>query len=348
MTPEQEAGKRAEAASVGMTFEDYMRYGYQTPVAPMTDGNGNVMAGTGSAGTPSNLTTAASNQAANNVFTNVKPPTGPVVPVSQSIGQTLDANGNWVTTTSVNSPNNPLGQVQQGQGSAGGDVSTLPPQFQQLYDQLDQYLKRLQQNGQVLNPNVQLDPSKVAEFLNQAHSEIDPYYQGQLKLAKDAISSSLGYGVNQEQQYETQAERNYGDSLRTLGEQSADQGFAQSGIRMRKEGDLAYNTNTAIQQNRDQLSYNAGNAARTFAQSYGTSSLPSMSIGSAPTAVAGQAGFNRSAGSLPLYQLSPDVYDGLVGSQQYQQRADVANRASQLEGAYNTTQGINQARQLIL
>lgn len=234
------------------------------------------------------------------------------------------------------------------QSAQSGASGTLPPEFQQLYDQLNTYLQKLQQNGQVLNPNIDITPNQVAQFLSQAHTEIDPYYSGQLKLALDSLNTSTNYATQNLQNNETQTERNYGQQLRTLGENSAEQGFAQSGIRQRQEGNLAYDTQQNLDQARRQLSYDTGNAARTFAQSYGSASLPSPSIGNEPTVNAGSAAFTRPGGTSPLYQLSPDVYGALTGSQQYQQNADVQNRSSQLEGAFRTNQAIAQQRQLIL
>lgn len=251
------------------------------------------------------------------------------------------------TGTTGTTPTSGTSPTSNPQGTAL-DVATLPPEFQQLYSQLETYLQQLQQRGQVLNPDVNITPEQTLSFLNQAKSEINPYYASQLRLATDTLSKTLNYGIANEQKSETQAQRDYSTNLRTLGESSADRGFAQSGLRQRDEGNLAYDTNTSIQNARDALSYNAGNAASSFAQQYGSANLPSLNIGNAPRALAGQPGFQNSSGSSPLYQLSPSVYQGLKGSNEYQQEADVQNRASQLESAFRTTQGINQARTLTL
>lgn len=62
MNPTQD--QIAQAAKVGMSIDNYMKFGYQTPVAPIPG-----VAGSGSAGTPASLTTNLSNQAPNNVYT---------------------------------------------------------------------------------------------------------------------------------------------------------------------------------------------------------------------------------------------------------------------------------------
>lgn len=229
------------------------------------------------------------------------------------------------------------------------DISTLPPEFQALYSQLNTYLQQLQQRGQVLNPNVEITPAQTAAFLQQAKNEIDPYYQSQLKLATDTLTSSLNYASQQEQTAEQRLQQTYGRSLEGIGSTAADQGFAQSGIRQRNESDLAYNTNNQMQDARNALTQNSNNAARSFAQLWGTNSLPSQLItNEIPRAIAGQPNFAQGGGTTPLYQLSPEVYAGLTGTQQYQQNADVANRASQLESAFRSNQAVDQGRQLTL
>lgn len=50
----------------------------------------------------------------------------------------------------------------------------------------------------------------------------------------------------------------------------------------------------------------------------------------------------------PLYSLSPDIYDQLVGSEEYARRAATRSRASELEAAFREQQNINQQRQLTI
>lgn len=269
----------------------------------------------------------------NNIVPGYQAPTG-------NTQQTTVTPGGITTSTA--------GTVSTPTAPVAPEAAHLPPEFQQLYTQLETYLQQLQQRGQVLNPDVNITPQQTLAFLNQAQTEINPYYAGQLKLAKDSLSKSLDYSVGTENQSEQQAQKDYATNLRTLGESAADKGFAQSGMRVRDENNLASDTQTSIDQARRSLSYNAGNAASTFAQQYGSDNLPAPTMGNAPRVISGNSQFQTSGGSSPLYQLSPDVYSGLKGSQQYQQDADISNRASQLESAFRTTQGINQARTLTL
>lgn len=240
------------------------------------------------------------------------------------------------------------GTGSSGSGTGGFDLSQLPPEFQNLYSQLETYLSELQKRGQVLNPNIDLTPDKVAEFLHQAEGEINPYYAGQLKLAKNDLLRSVGYSEDQLLANEQQTQRDYTKGLRNIGDTSADQGFAQSGIRNKQEGDLATNANTSLTDGRRQLAFNTGTAMGNFAQKYGTGELPQFNFGEAPQASAGEGSFSQSTRQLPLYSLSPETYDGLIGSQEYARRGAVSSRSSQLESAFRGNQAINQQRQLTL
>lgn len=232
----------------------------------------------------------------------------------------------------------PTQQSQQTQPVPEGDLMT----------ELDGFLQQMQANGQVLNPNIELTPDKVAEFLAQAEREINPYYQGQLRLARESLLSSTGYSRDEVVREEERLEQKYGTRLRELGETSAERGFAQSGLRQRDERQLATDTQNTIEDTRRKLSFDAANEGRQFAQRYGTTELPNFDIGETPTVRAGESRFSRSGGTRSLYQLSPDIYQGLIGSEEFNRRGAVSSRASGLEEAFRTGQSINQQRQLVI
>lgn len=226
--------------------------------------------------------------------------------------------------------------------------STGDPLLDQTLGQLENYLNELEKRGQVLNPNIQLDASTLAKFTKQAEQEINPYYSTQLKSARESLLYGAGYSRDEVLRNEQDLEKQYGQQFKQLGESAADRGFAQSGIRQREEGDLATDTQNTINANRRQLEFNTGNQARQFAQTYGTSNMPTLDIGNTPSVFGGETGFNKPQGTRSLYQLDPNVYDGLVGSQQYEQRGAVKNRASELESAFRSNQALTQQRSLTL
>ena len=264
-------------------------------------------------------------------------------PVSSGVGfapsyaQQLGYSPQATSGGANNAPQVQSGAQDQGLGS-----------FQPLYDALKAQLDELQKRGQILNPNIEITPEKVAEFTSQAEREINPYYQGQLKMARESLLSSTNYATDELQRNESIAERGYGTSLRTLGESAADMGFAQSGLRQRDERELAQTTQETLGANRRKLAFEAGNVGRTFAQQYGTAQLPQSTIGGAPRVLAGQGSFSRESTPSSLYQLSPEIYSGLTGEQEFNRIGAVRNRASELEGAFRSNQSLNQLRQLTI
>ena len=242
------------------------------------------------------------------------------------------------------------GAVSNGAGGGGGGIPTTgDPQMDETLKALQTYLDDLQKRGQILNPDINLTPEKLAEFMSQAEREIHPFYASNLKLAKNSLLTSLGYSRDQLQQYEQDAEKKYGKSLRDLQESAAEQGFAQSGRRIEAERDLATETQQDITNKRRDLSFGASQDVGQFAEQYGTpsqSEFPTLS--QAPTVSAGAFNFSRPSGSSPLYNLSPDVYNNLIGSQQYEEEAAKRTRASGLEEAFRSNEVLKQQRQLIL
>ena len=216
-------------------------------------------------------------------------------------------------------------------------------------------LDGLAQKGLVINPNVDITPEKAAEFLAMAQKNIDaflpqaqkelaPYYASQLALAKDALYQNLGYTADEVQRKEQDITRQYGQNVRTVGETAADVGFAQSGLRTRNEANLAYDTQNSIDSARRKLAYDSSSAVKTFAQDWGSSNLGGApTIKAAPRVIAG-GGVAQDNTDNALYQLSDNVYQGLIGTKQYEQRAAEQGRAAELEGAYRSYNATPQPR----
>ena len=224
----------------------------------------------------------------------------------------------------------------------------MPEAFTALFSVLVNYLEELKKRGQVINPLVEITPEKTAEFMSKAEFEINPYYASQVKLAREGFLRSLGYTRDEILSQEQDAERKYRSSVRQLGEQLAETGFAQSGARQLGEQELAEQTQRDLERARRKAEFDIGSEAREFAQKYGTEQLPAETITETPRVLPSQLSFERTGRTLPLYSLSPDVYQGLIGEQEFQRRGNVGTRASQLEEAFRTKEQLKQQRQLTL
>lgn len=234
-------------------------------------------------------------------------------------------------------------------GSVGtGTTSGLPKEFQDILDSLEEYLDELEKRGEVINPNIEITPERMAEFTRQAEGEINPYYSSQLKLARETLLRSVGYSTDEILRQEQDAENTYKRQFRTLGEDAADVGFALSGIRQRQEGELAQDTQKTLEERRRSLEFNTGSDVRNFAQLYGATELPNFEIAKGPNVLAGESSFSRPGGTRSLYNLDPAIYSGLVGSQEFERRGAVKTRASELEEAFRSNEALKQQRQLTL
>jgi hypothetical protein len=275
---------------------------------------------------------------------------GTRIPVGQSqfgyhTAEDLEAQGYRPEGTASGSSGTSSGSTSG--GSSGGSTAQDPMTL--VLDQIQAYLDKLATLGQTINPNVEITPAKAAEFLSQAEREIDPYFASQLKLAKEGFMRSIGYTAEDITRNEKEMEKKYGQTVRQLGSSLAEAGMTLSGERNLQEQNLAQDTQSQMDQNRRLASFNAGTAARQFAGEWGSSAVQNApNIAAAPRVLAGQESFASSGSSNPFYELSPDVYNGLTGSQQWNRQTQVRSRAAELENAWRQSEYLKSARALTI
>jgi len=234
-------------------------------------------------------------------------------------------------------------QQQQQQQPQTGD-----PALDSILASIETYIAKLEKQGKVINPYIEITPEKATELLSQAQTEISPYYSTQLKLARETLLRDAGYSTEEISRYETEAEKKYGTELRTLGETMAERGFALSGQRGAGEQDLARSYQQDIENKRRELEYNLGTKARTFAQNWGWGNMSIPTIPSIPQITTGESAWNRPGGNVPLYSISPETYSGLIGQKQYEEKAAEKTRAAELESAWKQNELAKQYRTLNL
>jgi len=244
--------------------------------------------------------------------------------------------------TPPTSPTTPPPVVPDETTSTGNEI------LDQTLQILTQYLDKLDQRGQMINPAVEVTPEQMADFLAQAQSEIDPYYSGQLKLARENLLFSAGYTKDEVLKAEAELERKYGIGVRQLGERAAETGFLYGGRRRLAERELAEETQADIERTRRALGYETGVAAREFARRWGTEELPTLEIGAMPRAMAGRRKFGVGAETTPLFQLRPDIYQGLIGEQEFARKTAVRQRQAELEEAWRTKEEAKKLREITL
>ena len=226
-------------------------------------------------------------------------------------------------------------------------IDTGDDALNKLLEQTQVYLDKLIQQGKAINPIVDITPEQAAKFLAQAQKEISPYYDTQMKLAREGLLRQAGYTSDEIMSQEAELERGYGRQLETMGETAAETGFALSGKRQLGEEELAQSTQRTLEQNRKLAEYNVGSAARQFAGEWGGQALPGYSYSATPNVQTGVKAFGRNLDTKPFYNISDSVYEGLKGSREYEQETSEKQRASELGGAWRTTEE-NRLRKLAL
>ena len=253
--------------------------------------------------------------------------------ITQSVSSSNPQGADVTSNTSGNLYQSPSNAAQAQRFGVTPEALQQQQSGKTLSQVANDYLQKLYAQGYVINPAAQINAKTFAEFMDKASQEIDPYYASQFKLAKESFLRNVGYSTDEITRQEKDTEKKYGQKLRKLGEDFADTGFAQSGRRLESEQNLAEETQSDVDKARRNLSFNAGTAAREFTQSYGYGQTEIPGIGETPRVLAGQPSFQRENRNLPLYELSPSVYEGLVGTKQFEQRAAKQSRAYELEEA---------------
>ena len=217
-------------------------------------------------------------------------------------------------------------------------VVQMPPEMQELFGALKTSLDELKRRGQMVNPNVEITPEKLAEFTRIAEEEIDPFYRTQLSQAREGFLRSMGFTRDEILRQEQNLERQYGRQLQGIGEEAAETGFALSGRRQFAERELGETTQRGIENLRRRATFEAGTAGREFAGQFGgllgERALPSVSMPRAPRVSAGERTFAPGIGEDPFYELSPSLYSDIIGEQEFARRGAKQRRIGEQEKAF--------------
>lgn len=207
-----------------------------------------------------------------------------------------------------------------------GSYDTGNPQLNDMLLQLQQYLDRVKASGQVVNPSVELSPSQIQGFLDQASREISPYYASQIGAIKDDLTKSID---NLQKQWEIQKETDqatFKQNLATQRENNAGSGLAFSGVRGAAEEGLVSAQQRSLDLGALQTENQLGGNLRTLEGKIGSSNLPTLPTFQGSTVSAtGEGGF----GAGRTLNFAPT--GGVSGTLPGQQTTDIQKRKNELE-----------------
>lgn len=211
-------------------------------------------------------------------------------------------------------------------------------QLDELYAEMKAYLKKIQDSGQIVNPNIALSPSEIQGFLDQAEGQISPYYQSQFATVKNDLKSNLEYLQKNYDIEQENAKAEFTKSLGTARESAAGAGTVFSGGRARGEQDLASTQNRALEQ--------YGLTTQEKARSLVTGAEGKIGSGNLQEITLPQFGMNTAStsgrgGFTPSRTLSYGGTGGVTGSLEYEKRKEARDLGDYLAQQESKRRSLN-------
>lgn len=231
---------------------------------------------------------------------------------------------------------------QQNDQTDGVDQTGWTDAMKAVYSSAKSYIDSQQKSGKIMNPSITIDPGTVQRFLDQAKSELDPYFTSIYQNAQadlNKFSTRLG------QDYQTQVSdlgKVYGQNLEATQNNFAQRGLAFSSDRTKAENNLKDAANRSLTGINTQFGRSAEDAASTAAQQYGSRNIsfnPTVQTGVGPAQInqPGVYGFTPSTESRVLAVAPPNIVGTVPNQQLYAQRArqnELISNERSLRGFY--------------
>lgn len=221
-------------------------------------------------------------------------------------------------------------------GGVNVDTNGWSQSMIDLIQGLNSYVQKLDESGKVVNPNIDLTPERLAEFINTAKSDVSPYFKQLFTEAERDIGFSLGDIANNYAKKEAEIGRQFGTALENTQESYAKRGLNYSSDRYKAEQTLSDEAKRMMQDERDTALKGARDIGLKGERALGSNflektSLPTLKYGAEP--VTGKAGYYGTAGGgrdLNLY----NVFGGITGEMATKQSEAEKQRANSLEQQY--------------
>lgn len=257
----------------------------------------------------------------------------------QSQSGTSTGNGSSTTTSSNSAPSvpdlyaslvssNPFLSDQLNDPTKKAQFDALPDDLKGIYLQTASSLGKAVESGKVVNPNIQLTPADNQKLLDQATSELDPYYQEQLGFLKSDFQTSIGRLM---QDYNTgvgRAQDTFKQTLDTNSENAAENGTTYSSTRNQQEGRTVQLQNNALNDALTSAQRNAQDAETNYERTAGSDAVRSLGgIPNLTNYTANNTGSFLATGSADAYT---PLGTSTIGSLNKDRTVDINNRQSQL------------------
>ncbi|RJO60401.1 hypothetical protein C4544_05240 [candidate division WS5 bacterium] len=220
-----------------------------------------------------------------------------------------------------------------------------PPKYQTGNEILDEtlkgvreYLETLKAQGMKLNPAIEITPEVTQRFINQAETELSPYYSSRIKVIKNDLNRNLETLNKQYLSQKARAETEFRNSLAATQEDFADRGLTFSGQRQKTEGQFGESAGRYFEDLASSFAEKGREFGTTAERTLGSRELDGLTSPSITT-YKPEIGtdFNLSeTGSRSLF--SPE--SGVVGSLEREKLAAKKARELELEKAYRQNRAL--------
>ncbi len=222
--------------------------------------------------------------------------------------------------------NNPFIQDQLKDPALRELFDNLPPELKPAYVQLLNQLGKSIEAGKVINPDIEITPQKLQEFMDQAVTELDPFYQEQIGLVKTDLKTSLGRIQEDFDRSVERAEEPFLEGLSAQDEAEAQAGTTFGSERARREGQIIGGQQDLIDDALRGSSRRIEDISSQAERTIGSSNLSSILSPSLRGTTVSRAGFTPGERSLSF---TPQ--GNLLGTLPKKREVDIRTRASELE-----------------
>lgn len=194
------------------------------------------------------------------------------------------------------------------------------------------------QNGQVVNPNIQVTPAQLAMFYDQAKSELEPYYTDTYRTLANDVSQSLTRLKEDFDKTLSRAVDPFKSALEKQAEDEAQSGTAFSSGRNKRESTMVTEQNNAISDVFQTAERSAQDLLRGYETKVGTNKASSLATPNLSLYNATNRGMTQSGSRTINPALIGGVTYGSIGADQ---TVSTKKRASEIEQVFRTDRALN-------
>ncbi len=198
--------------------------------------------------------------------------------------------------------------------------STGDPALDAILAQLQAQIQAQQEAGQMINPKIELTPSEVKKFLDQATGEIDPYYAEQITSVRQDLDRNLDELEQSYQLQKKQYESDFKENLGSKREDLAGVGLTFSGARGQQEKALVENQGRQLEASAAAAGSRAAKAIADTESKIGSRNLSSLSM---PNLVEYGASTEGTGGLTARRTLNFGTQGNVTGDLEYNKNRDI-------------------------